>query len=468
MKKYIYILLATILVACSTQEKKDQTVTKLPSEWIKNATIYEVNVRQYTEEGSLAAFEERLPKLKELGVDVLWFMPIQPIGRLNRKAVGDTFVQDLATPDYDKYWGSPYSISDYTAVNPRYGTVDDFKRIIKKCHDMDMYVILDWVGNHTAWDNTWLTEHPEWYTHDSTGKITDPIGEDGKSWGWTDVADLNYDNKDMRTAMIKSMQFWVDECDLDGFRCDVAMEVPTNFWNEARVALEKVKPMFMLAESETHQPDQFESAFDAYYGWEMHHIFNKLYKGEVNAKEIIRVMSEKDSINGTKAFPMNMITNHDENSWNGTIDERLGESWKAMAVLSYSLRGLPLIYNGQEAGLKHRLSFFGKDEIDWDSPDANKYFEFYQIMNEIKANSALAVDSKIEFNLDFTTDDIITIDRGNNAEYRFIIKLNGSIAPIKEAELDPITGYNVVFADRYEDETGDLAKWGFVVLKKKP
>lgn len=466
MKKYIFILVTAMLSACGTPEKQETTVTELPSEWIANATIYEVNVRQYTQEGSLVAFEERLPKLKELGVDVLWFMPIQPIGKRNRKAVGDTFVQDLADPDYTKYWGSPYSIADYTAVHPRYGSVQDFKRIIAKCHEMDMKVILDWVGNHTAWDNLWVTNNPEWYTHDSTGKITDPIGDDGKSWGWTDVADLNYNNKEMRAEMIKSMQFWVEECDLDGFRCDVAMEVPTDFWEEARIALDKVKPMFMLAESETHEPDQFDTAFDAYYGWEMHHVFNKLYSGEVNASEVMQVMHQKDSINGMDVFPMNMITNHDENSWNGTIDERLGASWKAMAVLSYALRGMPLIYSGQEVGLKHRLSFFGKDEIDWSSPQAAEHFEFYKILNEIKANPSLAVDSKITFNTDFSTERLLTIDRGDNAEYRFILDLGGDGVILREADLDPTDGYKVVFADEYEDESTVLGKWGFVVLKK--
>ena len=217
MKKIIFSVLTISLFACNSAKEATIEVAS-PSEWVQNATIYEVNVRQYTPEGTFAAFEAKLPQIKDLGVDILWFMPIQPIGKLNRKAVGDTFVQDLANPDYDKYWGSPYSISDYMAVNPKYGTVEDFKRIIAKCHDMGIKVMLDWVGNHTAWDNAWVTAHPDWYTHDSTGKITDPIGEDGKSYGWTDVADLNYENKEMRAEMIKSMQFWVTECDLDGFR----------------------------------------------------------------------------------------------------------------------------------------------------------------------------------------------------------------------------------------------------------
>lgn len=454
------------MFACNANKEAEEETTieeptVSPSEWIQNATIYEVNVRQYTEEGNLLAFEQRLQHLKDLGVDVLWFMPIQPIGKLNRKAVGDTFVQDLENPDYDKYWGSPYSIQNYTAVNPRYGSVDDFKRIIEKCHEMDIKVMLDWVGNHTAWDNAWVTEHPEWYTHDSTGEITDPIGSDGKSWGWTDVADLNYDNREMRAEMIKSMQFWVTECDLDGFRCDVAMEVPTDFWNEARVALEELKPMFMLAESETHQPDQFDSAFDAYYGWEMHSVFNKIYEGEADASEIIRVMNVKDSINGMRVFPMNFITNHDENSWNGTIDERMKESWKAMALLSYSLRGMPLIYSGQEVGLKHRLSFFGKDEINWELENKSEYLRFYHALNELKSEHAFAINSPIEIE---ATEGLLAITRGEQSDFKIFINFSSSEIQIENFE-EEIVGYTT--RDRYEMKPGGLlAAWGFIVLQK--
>jgi glycosidase len=467
MKKYSILILVIGLFACnSAKETKQVSDDRLPSEWVQNATIYEVNVRQYTPEGTFAAFEAKLPQLKELGVDILWFMPIQPIGKLNRKAVGDSFVQDLATADFDKYWGSPYSIADYTAINPRYGTVADFKRIIATCHEMGIKVMLDWVGNHTAWDNPWVAAHPDWYTHDSTGKITDPIGDDGKSWGWTDVADLNYENKAMRAEMIKSMKFWVTECDLDGFRCDVAMEVPTDFWKEARIALDKVKPMFMLAESEVHKPDQFVSAFDAYYGWEMHSVFNKLYKGEVKPSEVIRIMREKDSVCGTKAFPMNFITNHDENSWNGTIDERLKEAWKAMAVLSYSLRGMPLIYSGQEAGLNHRLSFFGKDEIDWNAPDATNYFAFYKKLNELKAEPAFAIDSPISFDEGYENKNFLIINRGVDNEYRVILNLSKKEWSAIGHEISLTTGYQT--EDSYGlGEDGMLQAWGYVILKKQ-
>ncbi len=464
MNKYVYLALA--LAACNKAPKKETVKIAPPSEWVQNATIYEVNIRQYTPEGTFAAFEERLPKLKELGVDILWFMPIQPIGKKNRKAVGDSFVSDFTNPDYDKYWGSPYSISDYTTTNPRYGSVADFKRIITKCHEMDIKVILDWVGNHTAWDNSWISEHPEWYTHDSTGQITDPIGEDGISWDWTDVADLNYDNKKMRNEMIKSMQFWVEECDLDGFRCDVAMEVPTDFWNEATAALQKIKPLFMLAESETHKPDQFDSAFQAYYAWEMLHVYKKIYDDQVQPAEVLKVLRNKDSINGTNVFPMNFITNHDENSWNGTIGERLKESWKSMAVLSYSLRGMPLIYSGQEVGLNHRLSFFGKDSINWDAENASEYYEFYKKLNTLKEEPSFAINSPIKYDEEYENKDLLIIDRGENAQYRVILNLSTKNWQIIGHDIGLANGYNT--HDSYLlGQDGTLGAWGYAILKKK-
>lgn len=467
MKKYIFIALAFMACTNPKSDAIEETVDSTPpSEWIQNATIYEVNVRQYTPEGTFAAFEKHLDKLNELGVDILWFMPIQPIGKLNRKAVGDTFVQDLDNPDYDKYWGSPYSISDYTATNPRYGTVEDFKRIVEKCHEMDIKVILDWVGNHTSWDNNWIKNNPEWYTHDSTGEITDPIGEDGISWGWTDVADLNYENEEMRAEMINSMKFWVEEYDLDGFRCDVAMEVPTDFWNQARTALEKVKPLFMLAESETHKPDQFDSAFDAYYAWEMLHVYQKMYDQEVDANEVIRVVNEKDSVNGTDAFPMNFITNHDENSWNGTVDERLKESWRVMAVLSYALRGMPLIYSGQEAGLNHRLSFFAKDSIDWNAENAenaDEYFSFYKKLNELKENASLAINSDYDVNEDLSKANVLVIDRGENSQIRFVLNLSSEPLVANDYK----QGYSLNDQYNLDAEKNELGAWGYLVLNKQ-
>jgi len=462
MKKIIFFLI--ILSACNSSVKTNQEIDFNKSEmtWLDQATIYEVNLRQYTSDGTINSFRKKLPKLKELGVDILWFMPIQPIGIKNRKAVGDSFVEDFLNPDYKKYWGSPYSISDYKQVNPRYGTLSEFKELTKLCHELDIKVVLDWVANHTAWDNPWIIDHPEWFTHDSSGKITDPIGEDGKSWGWTDVADLNYDNDKMRKAMTDAMSFWIKECDIDGFRCDVAMEVPVDFWNEASKQLNQIKPIFMLAESEAHKPRMFDSAFDAYYGWEMHHVFNKLYAGELSASEIIRVMNEKDSICGDHVFPMNFITNHDENSWNGTIDERLGESWEAMAVLSYSLRGMPLIYSGQEVGLDHRLSFFEKDSIDWNKANGEDYFNFYKGLNKLKQEKAFSTSSLIS--CDIIGKDLFRIVRGDSSEYQIILNLNSSEAIAQKVVIPK--NYEIILQKGINDNN-EMDKWGYLILKIK-
>ena len=462
MKKIIFFLI--ILSACNSSVKTNQEIDFSKSEmtWLNQATIYEVNLRQYTSDGTINSFRKKLPKLKELGVDILWFMPIQPIGIKNRKAVGDSFVEDFPNPDYKKYWGSPYSISDYKQVNPRYGTLSEFKELTKLCHELDIKVVLDWVANHTAWDNPWIIDHPEWYTHDSSGKITDPIGEDGKSWGWTDVADLNYDNDKMRKAMTDAMSFWIKECDIDGFRCDVAMEVPVDFWNEASKQLNQIKPIFMLAESEAHKPRMFDSAFDAYYGWEMHHVFNKLYAGELSASEIIRVINEKDSICGDHVFPMNFITNHDENSWNGTINERLGESWEAMAVLSYSLRGMPLIYSGQEVGLDHRLSFFEKDSIDWNKANGEDYFNFYKGLNKLKQEKAFSTSSPIS--CDIIGKDLFRIIRGDSSEYQIILNLNSSEAIAQKVVIPK--NYEIVLQKGINDNN-EMDKWGYLILKIK-
>jgi glycosidase len=462
MKKIIFFLI--ILSACNSSVKTNQEIDFNKSEmtWLNQATIYEVNLRQYTSDGTINSFKKKLPKLKELGVDILWFMPIQPIGIKNRKAVGDSFVEDFPNPDYIKYWGSPYSISDYKQVNPRYGTLSEFKELTKLCHELDIKVVLDWVANHTAWDNPWIIDHPEWYTHDSSGKITDPIGEDGKSWGWTDVADLNYDNDKMRKAMTDAMSFWIKECDIDGFRCDVAMEVPVDFWNEASKQLNQIKPIFMLAESEAHKPRMFDSAFDAYYGWEMHHVFNKLYAGELSASEIIRVINEKDSICGDHVFPMNFITNHDENSWNGTINERLGESWEAMAVLSYSLRGMPLIYSGQEVGLDHRLSFFEKDSIDWNKANGEDYFNLYKGLNKLKQEKAFSTSSPIS--CDIIGKDLFRIIRGDSSEYQIILNLNSSEAIAQKVVIP--NNYEIVLQKGINDNN-EMDKWGYLILKIK-
>lgn len=332
-------------------------------EWSKNATIYEVNLRQFTNEGTFKAFEKHLPNLKNMGVDIIWFMPIHPIGELNRKGT----------------LGSYYSVKDYKAVNPEFGTLDEFKDLVNKIHEMGMYVIIDWVANHTSWDNEWTKTNPDFYSKDSLGNFYAPVPD------WHDVIDLNYENSEMRSAMIDALKFWVSECNIDGYRCDVAAMVPTEFWNESRQELDKTKKVFMLAEaSETYL---HEKAFDMTYNWQLKDIMNEIAQGKKNVNALDKRLKKEKQEYHPDAYRMNFTTNHDENTWNGTVFERLGNGAEAFMVLAATIEGMPLIYSGQEAGLNKRLDFFEKDTIEW------KRHRFYDVIKKIfdlkKNNEAL-------------------------------------------------------------------------------
>ena len=356
LKRILLLIVLTILV---TQPISGQPFN--PPEWSYNKAIYEVNVRQYSKEGTFKAFEKHLPKLKELGADILWFMPINPIGVKNRKGI----------------LGSYYSIKNYTEVNPEFGTLEDFKSLVKLVHKMGMYVIIDWVANHTAWDNPWIKEHPDFYTKDSLENIISPNTD------WTDVADLNYDNKELWSAMIDALKFWVVECDIDGFRCDVAGMVPVEFWIEARTELEKTKKLFMLAEWDT---PAMNLAFDMTYDWGLYKTLNGIAKGEKNVKNLISHIKRDQQEYPSNAFRMQFTSNHDENSWNGTVFERLGDGAEACAVVTCLVPDMPLVYTGQEAGNTKRLSFFERDPVEWkDNKMFNIYSKLFQLKKENKA-----------------------------------------------------------------------------------
>ncbi len=361
-KKYVafFILFAFsfIFTNCTTTTQyKSQSSTVVHPQWSKNVTIYEVNVRQYTKEGTFKAFQKRLPKLKELGVELIWLMPIHPIGVKNRKGK----------------LGSYYSVKDYMAIAQEYGTKKDFRNLISAIHAQGMHVIIDWVANHTAWDHVWVKSHPEFYTQDSLGNFVPPVPD------WSDVIDLNYDNHEMRKEMIKALKYWVKDFNIDGYRCDVASEVPVDFWNEARAELNKIKNVFMLAEAEDVK--LHEHAFDMTYAWELHHYINQVAKGKNNANDLYNVLNRKRIEYGSNAYRMNFTSNHDENSWNGTVYERLGNAAEVMAVLTFTIDGMPLIYSGQEAGLNKRLKFFDKDVIDW---KPNKFYNLYKRLIKLK------------------------------------------------------------------------------------
>ncbi|NEN22526.1 alpha-amylase [Cryomorpha ignava] len=345
-----------------SMEKKADTVSH--AEWSKNATIYEVNIRQYTPEGTFSAFGESLPRLKDMGVKILWLMPINPIGEKNRKGTK----------------GSYYSVRDYKGINPEFGNLDDFKLLVKEAHDLDMKVIIDWVANHSAFDNVWTETNKDWYELDSVGALMPPHGTD-----WWDVAQLNYDNAEMRLAMIDAMQYWLKEADIDGFRCDVAEMVPMDFWITCRDSLDKTKPgVFMLAEG---QHPELHQAFDMTYAFEFLHLMNGIAKGEKELSEIDSFLKEEKVKYSPEDYRMFFTTSHDENSWNGTVFERYGKGHKVFATLAFTIAGMPMVYSGQEAGLDYALEFFEKDSIKWGDIKLNDFYS--KLLNLNRENKAM-------------------------------------------------------------------------------
>jgi len=353
------ILFVMIAVSCSQPAKDAEEKSNTAVEWHKDATIYEVNIRQYTEEGTFDAFREHLPRLKKLGVDILWLMPIHPIGEKKKKG-------EL---------GSYYSVKDYKDVNPEFGSKEDFKKLVDAAHEQGFRLILDWVANHTAWDNQLIEDHPEWYTRDSAGMMVSP-------YDWSDVADLNYENQEVRDYMSGALKYWVEEFDVDGYRCDVAGMVPTDFWERAVADMYEVKPVFMLAEDEG-ELSLLDSAFHMHYGWEFHHVMNQVAQGEESVDAFYNYFEKVDTTIG-HSRKMHFLTNHDENSWNGTIEERMGDASEAMAVISFTIPGMPLIYSGQETGLDKQLEFFQKDPIAWEESPLE---DFYAQLTQLKAEN---------------------------------------------------------------------------------
>ena len=357
--------------ATLTSQSSSGTTTEVPRAdtlshppWSRNAVIYEVNVRQYTPEGTLEAFQRHLPRLEQLGVDILWLMPVQPIGRVNRKGA----------------LGSYYSIADYTAVSPEYGTAADFRALVDAAHRRGMKVILDWVANHTAFDHPWATAHREWYALTPEGAIMNARDDHNRPTDWTDVAELNYDNPQLREAMIADMRFWLDSMRVDGFRCDVAGGVPDDFWVAARAALQTSRPdLFLLAEAETPTA---HAAFDMTYGWELHHLLNDIAQGRKPTSELDAYLARQDSAYARDAYRMYFTSNHDENSWQGSELERMGANHVPAFVLAATVQnGMPLLYTGQEVSVRRRLRFFEKDTVDWRGPSLAP---FYRAIFELK------------------------------------------------------------------------------------
>ncbi|MBM9466443.1 alpha-amylase family glycosyl hydrolase [Nakamurella leprariae] len=333
-------------------------------EWSKNATIYQINTRQFTPEGTLRAAEAHLPRLQQLGAVILWLMPVQQIGRERRKGT----------------LGSPYAISDYYALEPALGTTEDLTHFVRSAHDLGMYVILDWVANHTAWDCNLVTEHPNWYARDWRGGFRPTPWFD-----WDDIIDLDYDVPELRQYMTLAMRYWVTETDIDGYRCDTAGLVPTDFWDTVRAELDAIKPVFMLAEWEAR--DLHAGAFDMTYAWSWNDAMHRIAQGEADLEQLRVYYAWNEKSYPADCMRMTFVSNHDKNAWEGTEYEQFADALDAAVVLSAVGDGMPLIYNGQEAGNDKRLEFFERDPIVWrEHPMGELYRKLFALK---RTNTAL-------------------------------------------------------------------------------
>lgn len=357
MVRFVLGLLLVALAACTSPSLISQNIAKEASEtsyeprpyvqvqhpdWAQDAVIYQINTRQFTPEGTFQAAQAQLPRLKDLGVDILWLMPIHPIGEVNRKGS----------------LGSPYAVKDYFGVNPEFGTEEDFRAFVEAAHAEGFKVILDWVANHSAWDNPLVTEHPEWYETDWKGDFHPTPWTD-----WADIIDLNYDEPALREYKTRALKYWVEEFDIDGYRCDVAGFVPLDFWETARAELDAIKPVFMLAEWQ--QRDLHRHAFDATYGWAWKEAAQRIAKGQSDAGDLRGFLGDQISTWPLDAYRMLYTENHDQNAWDGSTGSIYGKAYHAMLTLSFVTEGIPLIHNGQEVGNQKQLAFFERDPIDW-------------------------------------------------------------------------------------------------------
>jgi len=419
-----------------------------PVDWAHHTNIYEVNIRQYSPEGTLNAFATHLPRLKDMGVHTIWFMPLQPIGKLHRKGI----------------LGSYYSISDYISLNPEYGALDDFRVLVNKAHSFGMKVIIDWVANHTSWDHVWTQTYPDFFSKNEYGNFRPPYPD------WSDVIHLNYENRELWQAMVSDMKFWVSNFNIDGFRCDMAHLVPLEFWKYARMELDKVKKLFWLAETEDAH---YHQAFDASYTWEFLHSMEAYWKRETGIYGLKDVLQRYNN-----AFPKNSLrifftSNHDENSHSGSEYERMGQAAKAFAVFCATWNGIPLIYSGQELPNSQRLQFFEKDPIQWTGNFG--LHNFYRTLLDLHSNhpALRAGDENVKTYLISTSENehIFSYVR-KNGEREVLVILNLSVNDLHfEIRDEMVSG---IYRDIFSGETIDLSAkksldihaWGYLVYEK--
>ena len=401
MKKIFLVLMLGLLVAAAGCKPKNHNAVPVADGFnvpeVADVVLYQVNPRVFAPSNSFQAIIDRLDSIEDLGVNMLWIMPIYPIGEVKSK-------------------NSPYSVKNYKAVAPEYGTVDDLRMLVESCHERGMGVILDWVANHTAWDNVWVAEHPEWYTQDKDGNIIYPPGTD-----WTDVADLNYDNKDMRAAMIDAMCYWVDSVGVDGFRCDVADEVPLDFWNDCIKKLrETAQPRGLIMLAEGSNPENFKAGFDLNYAWEFMGAIADVMKGDAKVGKLVEVDKHEYKDLDRNKFKLRFTTNHDEATKASPITLYGGpKASMAAFVATTMLHGGMLIYGSQEVGYPETINFFHYVPVDWNANSAmrEEYKKLVAIYNE---HPALRSSGKV-VPFDDDENNVLCVDRVLNNDNVLVI-----------------------------------------------
>jgi glycosidase len=416
--------------------------------WSGQSNIYEVNLRQYTASSSIKDFEKQLSRLRSMGVEILWFMPITPIGLAGRK-MNETEL------------GSYYAVKDYKAVNPEFGTMADWKAMVKHAHALGFKVITDWVANHAANDNGWIKTHPDFFSRDSAGNTIPP-------YDWTDVRKLNFSNRELRDSMIDAMKFWLRETGIDGFRCDVAGDVPVDFWKECIDQLNKVKKVFMLAEGEA--ASLHTAGFDATYAWNIMREMGDLYSGKKNVQQFDSALNHSIAAFPADAYRMYFTSNHDENSWNGTEFEKYGDAYKTFAVFTQTIyQSVPLIYSGQEIANKKRLKFFVKDPIDWGKNYPMAPF-YRTLLNLRKINPALAASASYK-KLTSTKDNAVFAYVRQQGNYKVVVILNLSKQAQQFSISDKLVAgnpMNVFMGVREkldEKHVFSVEPWGYIVYE---
>nr|WP_294775361.1 alpha-amylase family glycosyl hydrolase [uncultured Flavobacterium sp.] len=458
ISKILLLSLSLIALSCikeksaetndSRYKPKEFVEVKHP-EWTKNATIYEANIRQFTPEGTFKAFENHLPRIKAMGIDIIWLMPIHPIGLEKRKGT----------------LGSYYSVKDYYGVNPEFGTKADFKHLVDKIHSMGMYVIVDWVANHSSWDNALAKDHPDWYTKTEEGNFQPTPWYD-----WDDVIDFDYDKPELRKYMTEALVYWVKDFDIDGYRCDTAGFIPTDFWDNARAEMDAVKPVFMLAEWESR--DLHKKAFDMTYSWTLFDKMVAVTRDKKSISGLVEYMAHDVSTFPRDGYRMLFTDNHDMNSWNQNMEYNFGDGLEASMVLTGTINGMPLVYGGQEAGLNRSLKFFDKDLIDWSKMSYEGLFK--KLFDLKHRNPALwngkeggvmvrLYNDKMEQVISFsrTKDKNRVIPIINYSDKPVTVKLNSSY--LKGIYTEVFSGQKITLKG---DDVFTLKPWEYMVLEK--